>query len=77
MSVSNQATTGPHAKEMVRRYFRASVHPTAGTLLQWLEMQDLIIVPKRYTAPARRGNDEAGPLIGKSHTAALIGGRSE
>lgn len=71
---SNKAATGPHAKDVVRTFFKNSVHPTAGPFLQWLDQHDLIIVPKGYAKPARRGN-EIGPLIGRSHTSNLVGGQ--
>lgn len=72
-SPSNKTATGPHAKDVVRRYFKHSVHPASGPFLQWLEQNDLIIVPRPYNKPARRGNAaDLGPMIGKSHTASLV-----
>lgn len=74
MTLSNRAVTGPHAKDVIRRYFKSTDKPTAAALLYLLDQEKLVVVP-RYDAPARRGNDDAlGPLIGKSHTASLIGG---
>lgn len=75
MPASNRAVTGPHAREVIRRYFKTSAKPTAAELLYLLDQEHLIVVQRGYEAPARRGNDDAlGPLIGKSHTASLIGG---
>lgn len=74
MPASNRAITGPHAKEVIRHYFRTTEKPTAGELLMILDQKGLIVVPKGYDKPARRGNEALGPLLGKSHTQALIGG---
>lgn len=77
MSPSNSVSTGRHAREAVRECFRRNGPVTADQILRYLEEHDLIIVPRPYTKPARRGNDAAlSPLIGKSHTASLVGGAS-
>lgn len=73
MSVSNKGATSAEAKEAVRKYFNNSAHPTAGPLLQWLEMQGYVIIQRPYEKPARRGNS-AGVMLGKSHTATIVGG---
>ena len=61
--------TGPHAKEVIRKYFRSTDKPTAGELLMLLHRHGLAVVPARRD----RDTEALGPLIGKSHTASLIG----
>lgn len=73
--MSTEIRTGLPAKNIVRDYFKHTVHPTSGPFLQWLELKGYAIVPIKGDArPARRGT-EAGPLLGKSHTATLVGGQ--
>lgn len=84
MSVSNRTHTGEGAKEALRKYLGTNLKDTpyqVCAIVQWLDDQGFIIVPKGHSAPARRGNSKppvyTGPeLIGKSHTARLIGGAS-
>lgn len=79
---SNRTHTGQGATEKVREFFHGrDIRDTAAHFTKWLDNEGFIIVPKPYKAPARRGNSKppayTGPeLIGKSHTARLVGGAS-
>lgn len=83
MPSSNRTSTGQGAKEKLREYFGTNLKTTpyqVAALIQYLDNEGFIIVPKPYKAPARRGNSRKPPvytgpdMIGKSHTARLTGG---
>lgn len=67
--MSNKMITGQPARDIVREYFKNSVHPTAATFLHYLHEHHLVLIQRPYEAPARRANDK---LLGTSHSAALV-----
>lgn len=68
--------TGQRAKDVIRRYFKTAAKPTAGELLYLLDQENLVVVARQHDTLARRGDNDLGPMLGRSHTANLIGGAS-